>query len=171
IHGMPHNRINSSVDDSLVPFFLKPNDWHGKGVDFHRKRHDPPARAVKGKSEKRNEPAGFWHQMEPKDIKRNKDDLPHIRDHQQNYENSVPQRLSFLDKSSGTLREQAGVIGQDAEDGHGHHGDGNGEKHPCAPPVQRASRHKEQESVKRDVEENTSNDFWNEHRVFKKCSV
>jgi hypothetical protein len=106
--------------------------------------------------------------MEPEDIQGNKDDLPHIRDNQQNHENPVPQRLSFLDNSSGTLREQAGVIGQNAEDGHGHHGDGNSEKHPCAPPVQRAGRNKEQESVKRDVEDNTSNDFGNRHRVFRK---
>src|SRR6266480_2197543 len=51
IHGMPRDRI-SSVNDSLVPFFLKPNDWHGKGVDFHRKSHDPPAGDVKRKPEK-----------------------------------------------------------------------------------------------------------------------
>jgi hypothetical protein len=106
--------------------------------------------------------------MEPEDIQGNKDDLPHIRDNQQNYENSVPQRLSFLDDPFCALGEQISIIRQDAGDGHGHHGDGNSKKHPCAPPVQSAGRNKEQESIKRDVEDNTSNDFWNGHRVFKK---
>ena len=52
VYGMPHDRINAFVDDSLVPLFLKPNDWHGKRVDFHRKSHDPPAHDVKRKPEK-----------------------------------------------------------------------------------------------------------------------
>jgi hypothetical protein len=34
--------------------------------------------------------------------------------------------------------------------------------------VQCASRHKEQKSEKRDVEDDTSNDFGNRHRVFRK---
>jgi hypothetical protein len=32
--------------------------------------------------------------------------------------------------------------------------------------MQRAGRNKEQESIKRDVEDNTSNDFGNGHRMF-----
>ena len=101
--------------------------------------------------------------MESEDIEGNKDDLPHIRDNQENQENPVPQRLSFLDNSSGTLREQAGVIGQNVEDSQGHHGYGNGEKNPCPPPVEGAGRRKEQQSIKRDIEDNASNDFWNGH--------
>ena len=155
----------------LVSFFLEPNDWHGKWIDFHRESHDPPARDVERKPEKRNEPTGFWNKMKPEHIQWNKDDLPHIRDNQQNYENPVPQRLSFLYNPLGPLGEQISVIRQNAKDGRGHHSHGNGQKHPCPPPVQRASRHKEQERVKRDVEDNTSNDFGNGHRGVGKSSV
>jgi hypothetical protein len=49
---MPHDCINASVDDSLVPFFLEPDDWHGKRVDFHRESHGPPARDIKREPEK-----------------------------------------------------------------------------------------------------------------------
>src|SRR5439155_7409362 len=83
------------------------------------------------------------------------------------YQNPVPKRLSFLNDSSGTLGEQARVIGQNGEDSHDHHGDGNNEKHPCAPPVQRASRHKKKESVKRDVEGKHQLGLWvSTSRVF-----
>jgi hypothetical protein len=81
--------------------------------------------------------------MESEYIKWSKDDLPHIRDNQQSYENSVPQWLSFLNDPLGALREQVGVIGQNAEDSQGHHDHGNSEKHPRAPPMQCAGRHKE----------------------------
>jgi hypothetical protein len=64
--------------------------------------------------------------------------------------------------------KQVGIVRQNAQDGHEHHGDGHGEKHPCAPPVQCARWNKKKKSVKRDVEDNTSNDFWNWHRVFRK---
>ena len=49
---MPQHGINTGVDNSLVSFFLQPNDWHGLGVDFHRTSHDPPACDVKRKPEK-----------------------------------------------------------------------------------------------------------------------
>jgi len=49
---MPDDRLDSIVDDSLVPFFLQPNDWHGKRIDLHRKSHDPPARDVERKPDK-----------------------------------------------------------------------------------------------------------------------
>jgi hypothetical protein len=49
---MPHDCIDPSVDDSLVSFFLEPDDWHGKGVGLHRKSYDPPARDVNSKPEK-----------------------------------------------------------------------------------------------------------------------
>ena len=52
VHGMPHDRIDTSVDDSLLPFFLESNDWHGKGIDLHRESHDPPAYDVERESEK-----------------------------------------------------------------------------------------------------------------------
>ena len=110
----------------------------------------------------------FCCKMELEDIQGYKDDLPHILDNQQNYESSVPHRLSFLDDPFCALGEQVSIIRQDAEDGHAHDGNGNGEKHPCVPPVQRAGRHKEQESIKRDVNDNTSNDFGNRHCVSRK---
>jgi len=106
--------------------------------------------------------------MELEDIQGNKDDLPHIRDNQQNYENSVPQRLSLLDDPFCALGEQVSIIRQNARDGHEHHSDRNSEKHPCAPPVQRAGGNKEQDSIKRDVKDNTSNDFGNRRRLFRK---
>jgi hypothetical protein len=49
---MPHDRIDTGVDDSLVPFFLEPNDWHGKWIDFHRESHNPPTRDIERKPEK-----------------------------------------------------------------------------------------------------------------------
>jgi hypothetical protein len=67
----------------------------------------------------------------------------------------------------GSLREEVSAIRQNAEDSRGHYGHGNGEKHPCPPPMQCASRDKEQKRVKRDVEDNTSNDFGTGHRVFR----
>jgi hypothetical protein len=66
---MSHDRIDTSIDDSLVPFFLEPNDWHGKGIDLHRESYDPPARDVERESEKRNESIGFWQKMKPEHIK------------------------------------------------------------------------------------------------------
>ena len=106
--------------------------------------------------------------MEPEDIEGNKDDLHRIRDNQQNYENSVPQRLSFLDDPFCALGEQVSIVRRNAQDGYEHHSDGHGEKQPCAPPVQCARRNKKKKSVKRYVEDNTSNDFGNRHRVFRK---
>jgi hypothetical protein len=106
--------------------------------------------------------------MKSEHVQWNKDDLPHIRGHQQNYENFVPHRLSLLYDPLGPLREQIGTVGQNTEDGSGDHDHSNGQKHPCPPPVKCASRHKQQESEKHDVEDNTSNDFGNRHRVFRK---
>ncbi len=104
--------------------------------------------------------------MEPEHIQWNKDDLPDIRDNQRNHEGPVPQGLSFLYDPPGSLREEASAIRQNAEDGRRHHNHGNSEKHPCPPPMQCASGDKEQKRVKRDVEDNTSNDFWSGHRMF-----
>ena len=101
--------------------------------------------------------------MELEYIQGYKDDLPHILDNQQNYENSVPHQLSFLDGPFCALGKQVSIIRQDAENGHSHYDDRNGEKHPCAPPVQRAGGNKKQHGVKRHVKGNTSNDLWNGH--------
>jgi hypothetical protein len=43
----------------------------------------------------------------------------------------------------GALREQVGVIGQNAEDSQSHDDHGNSEKHPRAPPIQCACLNKE----------------------------
>lgn len=48
--------------------------------------------------------------MESKQIKRNEDDLPDVRDDQQNYERSVPQGLSFLYDPLGALSEEISAI-------------------------------------------------------------
>jgi hypothetical protein len=106
--------------------------------------------------------------MEPKHVQGDKDDLARIRDNQQNYEKSVPEWLSFLYDPFCALREQVSAIRQKAEDGRGHGAGSNGQKYPCAPPMQLAGWQKEQQSKKRDVKHDTSNDFGNGHRVLRK---
>jgi hypothetical protein len=48
--------------------------------------------------------------VESKQIKRNEDDLPDVRDDQQNYERSVSQGLSFLYDPLGALSEEISAI-------------------------------------------------------------
>jgi hypothetical protein len=67
----------------------------------------------------------------------------------------------------GTLVEQVGAIRQNTEDGDGHHGHGNGEKHPCPPPVQCAGWHKEQKSVNGQIENDPGNEFEGRHAIHK----
>src|SRR5262250_1552727 len=108
--------------------------------------------------------------MEPEHVNGNKDNLPHKRDNQQNYENSIPQRLSFLNDPFCALGEQVSAIRQNAENSHGQHSDCDGEEHPRAPPAQRPSGHEEQDGVKSDIKDNASYYFGNGHRMFWKMN-
>src|SRR5262245_22823224 len=154
---MSHNTVNSGINHRLMSLFLMLHHRRGEGVLLEDQGNYPPTRNNKDQPQRRNERAGFAHQMKPEYVQVNEHDHSQESCDKQKRDYLIRQRLSLLHGWFEAFVEQILSAWEDDGQCRGSAHQDQSEEYPGAGPIESARRQEKQRAEEDEIVDDAEN--------------
>ena len=145
VHRMADHGVDAGIDHGVLSIFLKFDHGCGEGVFPEGEGDEDPAGDDENQSDRRNERAGFGHQMKFEHVAGDEEDHRAIRDDKEDDEDFVRERLTFLEERFEAFAEQVLVTRAEAGQRGGGADEDRADEHPGPPPITGVGGHEQQD--------------------------